>query len=126
MCRGRTWRLDANRLGLHGRATFLYAPQQLFVAMQRERSVSMAGCVQVSEFLGGGVDALLQLGLDIRFIPNPARVDGDLLQAADNRIVLLVVLEQGLIGVLPERDKLLESPKQKLLHDFNVSIQSIH
>jgi hypothetical protein len=116
--RRRTRGLNANRLGWLTRAALVYAAQQLCIAMQRDHSVSMARCVQVRQFLSGRDGALLKLGLDIRFIPNPARVDGNLLQAANYRVVLVVVLEQRLIRVLLKGDKLLKSPQKKLLHQL--------
>ena len=59
------------------------------------------------------------------FIADAAGIHGNLLEQANHRIILLIVVEQGLVGVLPQGDKLLESPKGQLLQDLDIGIHCL-
>jgi len=48
--------------------------------------------------------------LDMSFIPDPTGIHGNLLQNANHRVVLLVVLGQSLIRVLAEGYQLFKPP----------------
>ena len=51
--------------------------------------------------------------LNHRFVQKRAGIFGDVFQQTDDRVVLLVILIERLVGILAERDQLVESVRER-------------
>jgi hypothetical protein len=124
------WRLS-ERLGLRAgfisttgfwrlwRATLLNLTAESLLPLASERGLRVRSSIQVSQQRAVVLNDSLEPGLCVCLAHQVAGILRNVLEDADHGIVLLVIMKQGHVRVLSQRDELAKSPLQSLVDVFN-------
>ena len=93
-------------LGWSGRTTFLNLFAQSLLPLPDQRCFRVRHGVQLGKYCRIVLDHLLKACLCVCFIEDSTSVPGNVLENADDRVVLHGVVEECEIGVVSNRDQI--------------------
>jgi hypothetical protein len=93
--------------------------------LTRNRRLGVRGGIELGKRRRVVPDGRLESRLSVSFIDELARVLGDVLEDADDCVVLLGILEESLVRIVSDRDELAKSPVERRIHGLNRLVDEI-